>query len=260
MTTFLERLETITPPSETVAVFRLEQSHTVIKTPQGDIIHIDPFMSRVVRPENHILPEPVASPAETPADLIFLTHDHRDHIDVHTLKPLMEGNPKCRIIAPTEGYLRCVDAGIDPTRIQQVSVGMEGEIPPCNVRVVYSENTEPENATTHLGYILEVEGVVIYHLGDTKAEPDSYQERLESIRDLRPDLLIVPINDKHANPGPQGAARLVELVDPDLIIPCHYDCFISNSLDPELFIQALPEARRSSVRRVQPGEGIIVGQ
>ncbi|NQU44619.1 MBL fold metallo-hydrolase, partial [bacterium] len=66
---------------ETVLLYWLEQSHFVMKIPDGTIIHIDPFLSRLVKPENHIRPLPLLEPDETPADFVFLTHDHRDHTD-----------------------------------------------------------------------------------------------------------------------------------------------------------------------------------
>ena len=114
-------------------------------------------------------------------------------------------------------------------------------------------STSEKDATTHIGFLFDFGGVTVYFVGDTRKEPWSYAEILEPLRGMKPDVMIVPINEGYNNPGPDGALWLVDLVEPELIVPCHYDCFKHNTIDPALFLEALPEARRGDVRLMTRG-------
>ena len=112
-----ELLRSHTVKRGTIAAMWVEQSHFVLKTPDGTLIHVDPFMSRAVKPESHIYPQPFLDPALTPADYVLCTHDHRDHTDPYTLGPLADAQPECRFIGPPEACVRMLDAGIAAQRV-----------------------------------------------------------------------------------------------------------------------------------------------
>ena len=236
-----------------VAIMWLEQSHFVLKTPWGLLVHVDPFLSRTVAPEKHIRPRPLLDPDRAPADFVFLTHDHRDHTDPDTLVPMARVSPVCRFIGPQESCARMLSLGIGTARIIEVVAGETVKLNGFSATAVHAENTSPHDATTHLGYVFDFEGVRVYHAGDTRKEPDSYLARLRPVRNLSPDVLIVPINEGYNNPGPAGAARIVEIVNPRIVIPCHYDCFRHNTIDPAAFERALPPSWRSALRRLEHG-------
>lgn len=249
----IELRSQVVAPSR-VALMWLEQSHFAFKTPWGLLLHVDPFLSRAVSPEKHIRPEPLIPPDRAPADYVFLTHDHRDHTDPHTLGPMARSSPACRFFGPRESCDRLLGLGLDPGRVLEVVEGETVRLNGFSATVVYAENTSARDATTHLGYIFDFGGVRIYHTGDTRKDPQDYLGRLGTVRALRPDVLILPINLGYNNPGSEGAARIVEHVDPRLVIPCHYDCFLHNTADPADFIRALPPERRGSVRILEPGK------
>lgn len=236
-----------------VAIMWLEQSHFVLKTTWGELVHVDPFLSRTVSPEKHIRPLPLLDPDRAPADYVFLTHDHRDHTDPDTLLPMAKVSPACRFFGPRESCARLLRLGIEPARIVEVVEGENVRLNGFAATAVYAENTSEHDATTHLGFVFEFDGIRIYHAGDTRKHPERYASRLEPVHGLRPDVLIVPINEGYNNPGPAGAARLTEIVDPRMVIPCHYDCFVHNTIDPASFERALPPSRRPSVRRLEHG-------
>ncbi|MCX7046160.1 MAG: MBL fold metallo-hydrolase [Candidatus Sumerlaeota bacterium] len=261
---FAEILEDATVKRGSVALWRIEQSHTVFKTSRRRVIHVDPFLSRVVKPENHVYPEPLIMPEAAYADFVFLTHDHRDHTDVHTVGPMARTNPKCVFIGTEENCARCqTEAGIAPERLIAMREGDERAFDGFSVRAVYARDTRdesspPSTATAHLGYVFDFEGARVYHVGDTRKAPEEYADRLAAIRGLRPDAIVVAINEGYSNPGPAGAAWFCEAAQPRLIIPCHYDCFKHNTMDPRKFIEALPEDLRSRVHVLARGEGLIV--
>ena len=245
-------------PQGALRVLWLEQSHFVFVTAGGVRVHVDPFLSRDVKPENFIHPQPLIAPGEAPADLVLLTHDHRDHTDPYTLAPMAEANPSCLFYGPAEAVDRCRSAGIEESRLLAVAAGDRFTVKGVEVAVVYAENTSDADATTHLGFVLAVDGVVVYNVGDTRKSLEQYAHRLASVVKLNPQVMIVPINDGYNNPGPEGARSLVEMVEPSLVIPCHFGCFTHNTVDPRLFLDALPEEYRRRVRVLGRGASIEV--
>jgi L-ascorbate 6-phosphate lactonase len=254
MSDFKESLQRAKAPENGIVLFWLEQSHFAFKTPDGKIIHVDPFLSRTVKPENHIHPLPLIEPDEAPADYVFLTHDHRDHTDPHSVGPMARENPDCLFIGPAESRRRCVEEKLVPApRFITITIGQTTRFPGFTAKAVYSRDTAPTPNTTHLGYIFTFGKLVVYHVGDTRSDVADYEDQLADVKNLRPHVLIIPINRKYSNPGPEGALRLMELTRPRLTIPCHFDCFKDNTLDPREFVDLVPEALRPSVRVLARG-------
>jgi L-ascorbate 6-phosphate lactonase len=249
----------LTPPASGIALVWFEQSHFAIVRPSGMVAHIDPFLSRSVKPENHIYPEPLVEPGQVRADMVLLTHDHRDHTDPDTIRPLREANPDCLFLGPAEAIQHCLDAcGVESNRCLRMAAGDVRRAGEFTLLAVYAENTSEHDRTTHLGYVVQVGGMRIYVVGDTRCGVEEYEEKLGDVTGLRPDVLLVPINPGYNNPGPEGAARLVELTDPVVIVPCHYGCFKHNTIDPREFVDALPPTRRNAVRLMQRGERLEI--
>ncbi|WP_272481695.1 MBL fold metallo-hydrolase [Rhodothermus marinus] len=78
------------------------------------------------------------------------------------------------------------------------------------------------------GYILEIEGKVIYDLGDTCpfAEMAWYGE------DYNIDVALMPVGDLFTM-GVEGAVRAAKMLKPGLIIPIHYNTFPPIQIDIE---------------------------
>jgi L-ascorbate metabolism protein UlaG (beta-lactamase superfamily) len=253
------RLRALAVPPGSLSCTWLEQSHVVLKTPAGLLVHVDPFLSRVVKPENHVRPRPFLEPGDADADIVFLTHDHRDHTDPLTLAPMARRSPRCRFVGPRESCERVRSLGVAASRIEEVAEGDAVRFDGGTATAVYAENTSEHDRTTHLGFVFDVGGIRLYHVGDTRRDPDGYLERLGRVRGSAPDVVVVPINEGYNNPGISGAVRLVEIVDPRFIVPCHWDCFVHNTADPAAFERALPPALRPRVRRLPHGEPWVVG-
>ncbi|MDO8685599.1 MAG: MBL fold metallo-hydrolase, partial [Clostridiales bacterium] len=93
----------------------------------------------------------------------------------------------------------------------------------------------------YLGYIIESNGCVIYHSGDTCI----YEGLLTKLKKWNSiDVMFIPINGRDGkryrgncigNMTYQEAVDLAGLVKPGLVVPSHYEMFNSNSEDPLLF-------------------------
>ena len=71
----------------------------------------------------------------------------------------------------------------------------------------------------------------------------------------RVDVALLPIGDNFTM-GPEDAARAVEMIRPEVVIPMHYNTFPVIEQDPEGFRQMVGDMAR--VQIMQPGETIEV--
>lgn len=81
-----------------------------------------------------------------------------------------------------------------------------------------------------IGFKIEFDGKVIVNLGDTLLHADEWK----SIGN--PDVLMIPIGGRavHNTMDEQEALQAVEILQPKLVIPCHYNCpaFFSKKYNP----------------------------
>jgi L-ascorbate metabolism protein UlaG (beta-lactamase superfamily) len=95
------------------------------------------------------------------------------------------------------------------------------------------------------GFLISLDGgPSIYHAGDTALITD--MQLLQG----RVDLAILPIGDNFTM-GPEDAARAVEMIQPETVIPMHYNTFEVISQNPESFREMVGEAARVEI--LEPG-------
>lgn len=82
--------------------------------------------------------------------------------------------------------------------------------------------------TLPAGILLSVDGTCIYHAGDTALTMDM------QLLAGQVDVALLPIGDNFTM-GPDDAARAVEMIRPEVVIPIHYDTFDVIKQDPEAF-------------------------
>jgi L-ascorbate metabolism protein UlaG (beta-lactamase superfamily) len=66
----------------------------------------------------------------------------------------------------------------------------------------------------------------------------------------RVDVLVLPIGDRYTM-GPAEAVRAVELIEPSVVIPCHYNTWPPIEQDGEAFKAAV--GSRATVELMAPG-------
>jgi L-ascorbate 6-phosphate lactonase len=103
-----------------------------------------------------------------------------------------------------------------------------------------------------MGFVFEFgKGPKVYVTGDT-----DYSELLASAAKHRPDLMITCINGGFNNLSHYEAAQLAAQIQPKAAIPCHYDMFADNSVDPGQFRASLtlraPEVRYVRLEHGKP--------
>src|ERR671921_2321591 len=156
-----------------LAFWGLGQVGVAIKGPTG-VLYVDPYLTDSDGEGGSLprtFPPPIAPDEVTNASAVLLTHVHIDHTDPDTVLPLSKGSPEARFVAPFTSRDMLVEAGLDEGRIVVPEVGEPVEVSGATVTAVPSAHTElehdPGRGYPYLGYVIEWNGVTVYHAGDT---------------------------------------------------------------------------------------------
>lgn len=186
----------------------------------GKVIYIDQaylkgnFADYPGRIEFSSWPDPIDGLPEKlkKADIILVTHHHKDHCKRVTLERLRRRDTL--VVAPG----RCVKELGDDIRV--VQPGEEIARKGVTIKAVEAYNAEGGSSTRKIhhkgdgvGYLVTVGGKTIYHAGDTDLIPG-----MEELGDV--DVAMLPIGGKFTM-DVQEAVRAVVVIDPGVVIPMH---------------------------------------
>lgn len=190
-----------------------------VTTAEGQVLYIDPFSGT---DEDY-------APA---ADLILVTHDHRDHNQVERVA---NRNPDCRIITQVEaledGIHQTFDLGY--VQVEAVEAG-------------YNKNHDLEHC---VGYILTFSnGKTVYVTGDT-----STTQQMAELAARELDYAFFCC-DGRFNMDLEEAAECARLVNAKHNIPYHMAPGAENNFDREIAEQFQAENRII----LEPGEDLLI--
>jgi L-ascorbate metabolism protein UlaG (beta-lactamase superfamily) len=195
-------------------------------------------------------------------DVVLISHLHRDHLDLPSLRRLAPGTP---LVLPhgAEGLASKAWAG----EIRGIGRGETISIGALTVTAVPALHDGRRNPWAHpaeaLGFVIAGRGRRVYFAGDTDLFP--------AMAALRPlDLALLPVWGWGPSVGsghldPAGAARALTLLRPRMAVPIHWGTFYPPGLrrlrpaplsDPPLeFARRARElAPEVEVRVLRPGE------
>jgi L-ascorbate 6-phosphate lactonase len=172
-------------------------------------------------------------PEELETDVYACTHSHYDHADPLTIRNL-RNKDTMQFVGPSLTCRKYEDYGIESSRI--VPVWPEEEICYRDVKIrgTFALPTDTSDLN-HIGFLLTFgDRYKVYVTGDT-----DHSELLASVAKHSPQVLITCINGNYNNLSHWEAAELAKWIDPKVAIPCHYDMFPENAMDPAQFRASL---------------------
>ena len=193
-------------------------------------ICIDPYLSDVVNRlagRARMVKAPF-SPEDLFADAVICTHNHVDHVDIDAI-PMMKKDAMT-FYAPSDAKETLLSLGVN--NYCQFDENDRYEIGNFTIEAVYAYHSVPA-----IGVLIHHGDLTIYISGDTE-----YDEKLETLKDKKIDIMIICINGKLGNMNVEEAIRLTQILSPHLAIPTHYGMFESNTEDPEKYTSRLPNA------------------
>ena len=232
----------------------------------GVTILTDPMLRDWLGPLHRQGPSPDPLLAKA-ADLVLISHLHRDHLDLPSLKRIPSSAP---LVIPRDAARLASKSGAQDIRELGVGEAISvGGVEVEGVRAVHGRHRDghrgPEIAP--LGFLLRRAGRTVYFAGDTDLFPE--MSELGSV-----DLALLPIWGWGSSVGqghldPQRAARAVELIRPRLVVPIHWGTFYPAGLrwlrpepltDPAReFTRLVSELETSAeVRVLEPGSETVL--
>ncbi len=250
-----ERIENTEVPQGSVAVFFLGQAGFVLKTSSGKTVVIDPYLTDCVERLvgfKRMMPT-LVEPQELRVDMFLATHSHADHLDIDAV-PVIAARDDCLFIGAPDCAAFFESCSIPSTRWMTLAEGESAVQHGIEVRAVYADHGEL--APEAVGYVITVDGLTIYNVGDSALASGKILQSLGT----QVDVMIAPINGAYGNLDSAEAVELAALVKPRLVIASHFWMFVEHGGDPGGFLELagrLQPATRALV--MAPGECVIVG-
>ncbi|HEX2619968.1 MAG TPA: MBL fold metallo-hydrolase, partial [Phototrophicaceae bacterium] len=154
-------------------------------------------------------------------------------------------SPDAKLILPQAAVNYAVALGVPSERLiairgdETFGVGnmIVHSIPAAHPGLDYTET----DGYSFLGYVFQVDGVTLYHSGDTLA----YEGLADKIKQFQPDVILLPINGTNEtllklniapNMNSAEAVALAKSIGTAVTIPNHYDLFDFNTADVHDFV------------------------
>ena len=186
-----------------------------IETQDGTVLYIDPW-SEVMD----------GTPGD--ADVVFVTHDDRDHYDPTAIQAVTSE----RTVVAAYEAIETSDLDLDVTPLPAT-----GETTVENITIqsvpAYNrpdgehvrESGEPfHDEGEVIGLLLTIDGVTIYYPSDT--------DFLDAHRDIDTDVILPPIGGSYTMDRHE-AAEMIEHIGPELVLPVHYNTDAVPGLDTD---------------------------
>lgn len=179
----------------------------------------------------------------TKADVVYVTHDHHDHLG-DAFDICKRTNATFVAILDLARYAE--ENGIK--NIEGLNIGGSIETKGLKLTVVQATHTASRGVPN--GVIIEGEGKVIYHAGDTGLFGD-----MRLIGELyKLDLAMIPMGGYYTMDAKE-ATEAVKLLNPKVVIPMHYKTFPVLAKSADEFARSVREKTpRVKVVVLNPGE------
>jgi len=225
-------------PQRAVAAWWLGQNGFIFKTPEGTTVSTDLYLTdscaTLVEGFDSKRQVPVfIEPEELTLDVFTCTHNHQDHTDPETIRRLAHKDTMAFVGPPPScGIYRA--EGVSDDRIHMSWPDCELGFRDVEIRGTFALPTDATDLN-HMGFVFSFgNGPRVYITGDT-----DYTELLVSAAKHKPDVMITCINGGFNNMSHWEAADIAGKIQPRLAIPCHYDMFADNAVDPRQFRASL---------------------
>jgi L-ascorbate 6-phosphate lactonase len=262
----IEQIDRLQVPEGQLALWALGQSGFVIKGSQT-IAYIDPYLSDSVAGTggpSRRFPIPIDPAAISHAQVVFATHEHMDHADAPTVGPLLAASAGATLVTSPQGAQIARDADVAAERIVTPRLGERAELSGLAYTAVpaahYAFEVDTDGHSRWMGFLIECNGVTLYHAGDTIAIP----ELLDALKGKTIDLALLPINGRDhfreregivGNLWPREAIQLASELGVRVLLAIHNDLFAENRVPPGLLFEELDRlAPFQRCHMLQPAE------
>ncbi|MFN4337025.1 MAG: MBL fold metallo-hydrolase [Candidatus Nitrosocaldus sp.] len=202
--------------------------HDTFKISSSDkAIYIDPYRLR--------------KEARDKADLLLISHEHFDHLSVDDAMKVIAADKT--VVVTTKS---CAN-GMKGVKVKEVrmvkpwdKVDLQGiavveAVPAYNINKINPDTKRPFHPKDAgmVGFVVTVDGVRIYHAGDTDAV-----EELRNLSNI--DVALLPVSGTYVMTADE-AVDAVRMIKPRIAIPMHYGTIVGSEKDAERFKSMVKE-------------------
>ncbi|MFP3928757.1 MAG: MBL fold metallo-hydrolase [Desulfobacteraceae bacterium] len=164
------------------------------------------------------------------ADIILITHDHRDHCSPEDVAKIRGKDTEVVTVEAAASKLSPPVTVVKPGDALTVKGLRVKAVPAYNVDKFRSPGVpfHPKEAG-YVGYLITVEGVTIYHAGDTDPIPE--------MKEIKTDIALLPVSGIYVMTA-EEATGAADQIKPKLAIPMHVGKGIGSLEDAERFKKA----------------------
>jgi L-ascorbate metabolism protein UlaG (beta-lactamase superfamily) len=267
----IAQIDALEVPAGMLALWGLGQSGFVLKSGRS-VAYVDPYLTNSVDDAGYApkgsfprqFPPPLEPQDATNAQVVFCSHEHVDHTDPYTLGPLSQASPRAVIVCSSWSRDMLLEAGVPSERILVPRLDERRSLAGLTFTAVpsahYGLDSDPDRGHRWLGYVIELNGVTLYHSGDTILH-DGLVDRLKR---ARVDVACLPVNGRDfwrehrgiiGNLDARETAELAASIGADVLIPMHNDMFALNHASPAVLAEFLDRHYpRQKYHWLQPGE------
>ncbi|MBE6943003.1 MAG: MBL fold metallo-hydrolase [Ruminococcaceae bacterium] len=160
-------------------------------------------------------------------DMVLITHDHGDHMDLPSLRRILDTDKQVQVLAAANAWARIrFEIGKGHNYIAAYR-GVEWTYKDVHIRTVPAVHSD----TTAVGFVIHAEGKTLYITGDTL-----YDEAVIASIGEPVDILYTVMNGLGNNMNATNAARFAAKLQPKVAVPVHWGLFEKFSAPPELFL------------------------
>lgn len=160
-----------------------------------------------------------------PADIVCVTHSHFDHLSEEDIALIKK--PTTVIVGPSDCRASFGDS------FKAIEPGKTIDIGKVRIEAVPAYNTDKDfhpKGNNWVGYVIEVDGLRIYHTGDTDVIPE--------MSSVKADIALVPVGGTYTMTVPQ-AVEAVKKINPQVAVPMHCGDIVGTLEDRKHFQDAL---------------------
>ena len=189
--------------------------HDGFRIQNGKVIYLDPFKIE----------------GGPKADIVLVSHEHFDHCNLDDLKKVVSSDTV--VVAHSQSM-----SELGKLKVKEIKIVKPGD--KINVGGVTVEAVPAYNITKFrepgkvfhpkedgkVGYVLTVNGVRIYHAGDTDHIPE--------MKNVHTDIALLPVSGTYVMTAKEAAEAAAD-INPKIAIPMHYGAIVGSTSDAETF-------------------------
>ena len=196
-----------------------------IRIENDKVVYFDPFKIEDIKND---------------ADIIFITHAHYDHMDEESINKVKNDNTI--VVAP-----KSMEEDIKNIEFKDyifLNPNEESNIDNIIIKTIPAYNIEKpfhSKSNNWLGYVVTINDVTYYVAGDT--------DKTEEAEKVKCDIALVPIGG-HFTMDINDAAKLVEIINPKVVIPTHYGSIVGNVDDGKKLKELLANTNVEVIEKI----------